>query len=334
MEKLIDDSTLQQDKNIIWQYWQDFNARQSPIEDLVNGVVNSNINWNGPHPFNELQGTSALIEGFWRPLVRSFPDIKKKPYILLADHFTDGVWVSATGNFIGTFEESWLGIPATGKEVSIRFGEFCRMEDGKIVEVYILLDIIDVMRQAGFHVLPPSKGLEGIIPGPQSRDGVWRSGQDETVTARNLKLVDDMLAGLGRFDGNDLQSMDMLDYWKPEMHWYGPCGIGTSIDMSTYEQNHAGPFLHAFPDRRGGHHKAHLGEGNYVATTGWPSVMATHTGEYLGCPATGRSITMRVMDWWRIEDDYLVENWVLIDMINLFLQFGIDLFVKLRQQTK
>ena len=318
-------NTIQQDKKIVWQYWQDFNARKSPIDDLVNTAVNSDINWNGPNPINQLQGINALIEGFWGPLVWSFPDVKKEPYIFLGGHFKGGDWVSATGNFTGTFEEPWLGIPPTGGEVKIRFGEFCRMENGKIVETYILLDIIDLMRQAGIYVLPPSEGIEGLIPGPKTGDGVLLSRQNEITTARNLKLVEDMIVGLLQFDGDDLQSMRMLDYWNPEMHWYGPCGIGTSKDMTTYEQNHAGPFLHAFPDRRGGHHSTRFGEGNYVASTGWPSVLATHTGEYLGHPATDKEIGMRVMDWWRCEDHLLVENWVLIDLVDLFLQFGTDL---------
>ena len=62
-----------------------------------------------------------------------------------------------------------------------------------------------------------------------------------------------------------------------------------------------------------------------MATTGWPSVRATHAGEYLGAPARGTPINMRVMDWWRRKDGLLVENWVFIDLPHLFLQMGVDL---------
>lgn len=329
----MDNHIIQQNKKIVWKYWQDINNRQSPeIEDLVRNAVGADINWNGPHPFNHLDGVEALIEGFWQPLLQSFPDIKKAPYILLGGRFADHDWISATGNFTGTFIEPWLGIPATGKQVNIRFGEFCKMGAGKIIEIYIIFDILDLMRQAGIQILPPSFGIEDLIPGPRTGDGVLLTEQDERTALRSLKLVDDMLNGLMRYDGVSLDSMEMLNYWRPEMHWYGPSGIGTSKNMADYEQNHAAPFLHAFPDRRVGDHKAHLAEGNYVATTGWPSVLATHSGDYLGCPATGKNIGMRVMDWWRCDGDYIVENWVFIDLIDLFLQFEIDLFEKMRNQ--
>jgi hypothetical protein len=67
----------------------------------------------------------------------------------------------------------------------------------------------------------------------------------------------------------------------------------------------------------------------YVASTGWPSLRCTHTGEYLGAPTTVYKIGMRLMDWWRREGELLVENWVFIDMVDLFLQMGVDIFAQL-----
>ncbi len=43
---------------------------------------------------------------------------------------------------------------------------------------------------------------------------------------------------------------------------------------------------------------------------------------------------MRVMDWWRREGDVLTENWVLIDMIDVFLQLGVDLFADILSQRQ
>ena len=34
----------------------------------------------------------------------------------------------------------------------IRYGEFCKVKNNKIVETYILLDLLDLMRQAGFQL--------------------------------------------------------------------------------------------------------------------------------------------------------------------------------------
>jgi SnoaL-like polyketide cyclase len=68
----------------------------------------------------------------------------------------------------------------------------------------------------------------------------------------------------------------------------------------------------------------------YCASTGWPSIQATHAGPYLGQPATNKRITMRVMDFWRREGELLAENWVFIDLADLFLQFGRDLFAEMQ----
>jgi hypothetical protein len=35
------------------------------------------------------------------------------------------------------------------------------------------------------------------------------------------------------------------------------------------------------------------------------------------------------MDWWRRDGEILGENWVLIDMIDLYLQLGVDVFARM-----
>jgi hypothetical protein len=43
---------------------------------------------------------------------------------------------------------------------------------------------------------------------------------------------------------------------------------------------------------------------------------------------------MRVADWWRREGDVLRENWVMIDIPELLLQMGVDVFARLREQVE
>jgi len=325
----------QKNKKTVWDFWQELNNTEADnIANVIQSCVHQESSWHGPHPINHLQGADALIAEFWQPLWQSFPDLRRRSDIFFGGQFAGKDWVCATGYFIGAFAQDWLGIPATGRETNIHFGEFCSLKEGKIVEVYILLDLLDVMQQAGFQMLPPSLGAEGLVPGPKTKDGVLLTAQDELETHKSLQLVEAMLFGLGEYDQIDLSSMGMVKYWHPQMLWYGPGGIGTTRGIKGFEDYHQEPFLRAFPDRKGGDHKAKLAEGNYVASTGWPSLRATHAGEWLGCPATGKRIGMRVMDWWRREGDLLVENWVFIDIIDVFLQFGVDIFEKLRRQIQ
>ena len=52
----------------------------------------------------------------------------------------------------------------------------------------------------------------------------------------------------------------------------------------------------------------------------------THKGDYLGVAATDKAMTLRVMDFYRVADKKIMENWVLLDYGQLFEQMGFDIF--------
>ena len=295
--------------------------------------------WHCFHPINQLLGTAQIASAFWQPLMHAMPNLERRTDLFFAGEFDGrfcggaGVWVTAHGTLCGTMVRDWLGIPASGDAVYVRIGEFYRVEGDKIVEARVLLDLVDVMRQCGFQVLPPSSGLDIVVPGPQMHDGLLLSPQDATATTRTMQVLEGMIGGLRSFNQKDLKSMGMHAHWHPDMMWYGPCGIGTTRQVEGFQKHHQKPFLHAFPDRVGGNHRARFAEGMFVASTGWPSVRATHAGDYLGVPATHKPITMRVADWWRREGDVLRENWVMIDLPELLLQMDVDLFARLREHA-
>lgn len=325
----------QANKAIVWEFWQRLTgATPDGVREIVQASVHDDVAWTGPHPVNHLNGAREVIERFWQPLLRSFPDLRRETDIFLGGEFDGKEWVCGTGYFVGAFARDWLGIPATGKAARIRFGEFCAVRDGQIAEIYLLLDLVDLMLQADYRVLPPSNGDEAKVPGPRVGDGVLLDPQEDATSARSLALVEAMLGSMRRYDLGRPTTLSHAAFWRPDMHWYGPCGIGTARSMDEYFPIHQRPFLAAFPDRQGVGHKARVAEGEYVASTGWPSIHATHTGEWLGCPLTGRPITMRVMDFWRREDDLLADNWVFIDIVDVFRQSGVDLFARLREQTE
>lgn len=66
----------------------------------------------------------------------------------------------------------------------------------------------------------------------------------------------------------------------------------------------------------------------------WDISFSKHHGEYQGVPATGKLMTIRDFDWYRREGIYLMQNWVPIDMIDLFMQMGVDLFNRMRRQAE
>jgi predicted ester cyclase len=117
--------------------------------------------------------------------------------------------------------------------------------------------------------------------------------------------------------------------------WYGPAGIDTTRGLKGFEDYHQIPFLVAFPDRGGSDlgHFIRIGDGHFAATGGWHYLQATHTGnDFLGVPSTGKRLSMRVMDFYRCDNETIIENWVPFDIPHLLLQMGVDVFGRMRSQ--
>ena len=48
----------------------------------------------------------------------------------------------------------------------------------------------------------------------------------------------------------------------------------------------------------------------------------THTGNFLGYPATGNAFAMRSIDIWRVEDGFFIEHWDELNTLDIFTQIG------------
>ena len=282
-------------------------------------------------PINTVDGRGAYQDQLLDPLHAAFPHGEERSDIRLAGQYQGGDWVASSGHIAGLFEADLFGIPATGRAALVRFGRFERHEHGRIAETILIIDLPALMMQAGCWPCGPALGPSFPAPGPATHDGIVQPG--DAGGEASLALVNAMIGGLHEFDGS-LKSMGMRDYWTDDFWWYGPAPIGNFRGHSDYERGHQLPFLTAFPDRVGGNHRARIGEGLYVASTGWPSITATHAGGgWLGLAPSGRQVTMRVMDFWRMEragdSNRLTENWVMIDIPDLLLQMGIDVFERM-----
>ncbi len=312
-------------------------ASPASIADRLNDAYHPNATWRGSHPLNEMEGVGAISEKVWKPLLASFPDLERRDVILIGGHSHDTDLVATVGHYCGTFRRDWLTIPATGRPIYLRYGEVHRMVNGKIAQSTVLIDILDVIRQAGFWPLAPSLGTEEQWPCPITADGIVLAEQDPAVSAASLKLTLDMQASLGAYDderreGRDgLLNMPQKAFWHPKMMWYGPCGIGTTRGLQGFVDYHQLPFRIAFPNRNGGNHYIRIGDGPYSATGGWPSVLAKHRGgDFLGVAPTGRDVRMRVMDFYLADEGLIRENWVPLDIIHLLKQMDVDVFARMQ----
>lgn len=334
-------SENQDNKALVWSLWEALDhVSVDHVAQILEGACADSVVFHGPSPIGDMVGVDAFVEQYLRPLKESFPELRREAFVFFGgesngrrdgDLSLDGHrWVTGTGNLHATFTNDFLGIPASSEPVSIRWGDFSRVENGEIVEVFFLLDLVDLMEQAGFDVLPPARGLSGVYPAPAVGDGLLHSPQHDDTSAYSLDHIRRFIFdGLNAFDEDDLNSMGMADWFHPEVNWYGPGGIGACLGFQEFEDLHQAPWLVAYPDRQVQDLDALFAEGVYTGAPGWAGVKATHTGPYLDVAATGKVIDFNGLDWWKRDGEKYVENWVFVDMVHLFEQFGVDLFERL-----
>ena len=298
------------------------------------------------HPFNTLIGIEAAEAAFWKPLKTSFPNHEHRIAFTIAGEYEGRDMVSTWGQVMGTFDEPWIGIPPTKGLTFLRFGFAAIVREGKIAKAYILLDVIDVMRQAGYYPLREMPGSAEAWPFPPQDTGATARAYDAALGEKSLRIVREMQAGLPKPEEIKLlatQAGNHSPRWHENMNWYGPAGIGSGRGLRGFRDVHGALFLQAFPDRGGWRrepggpqdapgHYMRLGDGLYACTGGWPSLRGTHLGgEWLGLPPTGRKVEMRVADWYRLDvNDKIIDNWVMIDVPHILHQMGLDLFHDLK----
>ena len=292
------------------------------------------------HPFGDMTGPSAFHDKALAVLKAAWPDVERRDWIVIAGEDENGIeWVGCGGHFVGTFLNPFLEIPPTGHLAHMRFHEFYRFENSRITEMQALWDIPEVMMQAGAWPMAPSLGREFCVPGPASGDGLVREARDPARSAASQQLIIEMLNHMKRHPSQGgPEVMEMPRFWHPQMNWYGPAGIGTGRGIEGFRNWHQIPFLAGMPDR--GSKVAEItyhffGDNEYAAVTGWPNMIQTisHDG-WLGIPPLGKEITMRSLDFWRVENGLIRENWVMVDLLHMYDQIGVDVFARLREFNK
>ncbi len=309
----------------------------APVRTALDDVFAPHAMLHLCHPFGDLNGAQAFHETCLAPLHKAMPDLERRGWITMGGLEANGAeWVGAGGHYIGTFAAPFLGIPPTGHLAHMRFHEFYRMVEGRVVEVQAIWDLPELMMQAGVWPMSPSLGRELFVPGPATQDGLRPGPWDKAWSDHSCHLVQDMLTHMVRHPSKGgPEVMEMERFWHPRMNWYGPAGIGTARGIEGFRRWHQIPFLAAMPDR--GQHSGDtthhfFGDGDYVAVTGWPNMRQTITGDgWLGIAPSGREVTLRSLDFWRIEGALIRENWVMVDLLDMYAQLDVDVLGRMRQ---
>ena len=304
------------------------------IEQAMSQFVAPDWHWRGMHPFHEQNGPAAVAGVFWTPLRNALKRLQRRPDIFIAglnqiDGF-ESVWVVEMGHLMGLFDQPWLGIRPTLRIAMLRYCEFNRVEDGRIVETAMFCDIPHLMMQAGQNPFPPQTGAMLVQPGPRTHTGLCYDKQDPARGEATLATINGMLGGMSaRTRQEDPAARLALD-WRDDMIWWGPAGIGAAYTIERYLRQHSFPFRDALSEGyRFNGHIAKIAESDFGGFFGWANLTVRNAGGYLGMTGGPGPADMRVIDMYRVEDGKLAENWIFIDILHFLNMQGLDVLKRM-----
>ncbi len=87
----------------------------------------------------------------------AFPDL----HLTIEDMIAEGDKVVMRSTWSGTHEGEFMGIPATGRQVTVSAIDITRVADGRLVEHWEQFDALGLMQQLG--VVPPPEQTSGRV---------------------------------------------------------------------------------------------------------------------------------------------------------------------------
>ena len=141
---------------------------------------------------------------------------------------------------------------------------------------------------------------------------------DLSKTGDTLATIDAMVDGL-----NDHDIDNMGRFFSESFRWIGNTGCGFKQGLKEFQDNWQRPFQAAFSDKVC-IDEARITEGEWCAAFGRQE--AVHSGDFMGIPATGKRVEIRYMDFWKVVDGKIEDNWVMVDFPYVLRQLGVDVF--------
>ena len=148
--------------------------------------------------------------------------------------------------------------------------------------------------------------------------GILTKHNDLTKTEATRRVVEGMVDGL-----NDHAIDGIGAFFAPGFRWIGNAGCGTKQGLREFQDNWQRPFQAAFSDKVCTD-QARIAEGEWMAAFG--AQQATHSGEFMGIAPTGKRVEIRYMDFWKVVEGKIVDNWVMVDFPHVMRQLGVDPF--------
>lgn len=156
------------------------------------------------------------------------------------------------------------------------------------------------------------------MKGSRPEQATLSRNTDMSKTDATRAVIEGMVDGL-----NDHRIDDIGTFFAQTFRWMGNAGCGTKVGLKEFQDNWQRPFQAAFSDKVC-IDEARLYMGEWAAAFGRQE--AIHSGTFMGIAATGKKVEIRYMDFWKVEEGKIVDNWVMVDFPHVLAQLGVDIF--------
>lgn len=156
------------------------------------------------------------------------------------------------------------------------------------------------------------------MAGARPQQAELTANNDLSKSEETLNTIDAMVDGL-----NDHDIDNMGRFFSEAFRWMGNAGCGTKNGLKEFQQNWQKPFQAAFSEKVC-IDEARLVQGEWAAAFGRQE--AIHSGTFMGIEPTHKKVEIRYMDFWKVVDGKIVDNWVMVDFPSVMQQLGVDPF--------
>ena len=156
------------------------------------------------------------------------------------------------------------------------------------------------------------------MKGSRPNQAELTKNNDLSKTKKTQEVIESMVDGL-----NDHRIEDIDEFFSKNFRWMGNFGCGTKSGLKEFQDNWQKPFQEAFSNKVC-IDEARLFMGEWAAAFGKQE--AIHSGEFMGIKPTGKKVEIRYMDFWKVSEGKIKDNWVMADFPFVMKQLGVDIF--------
>jgi predicted ester cyclase len=164
------------------------------------------------------------------------------------------------------------------------------------------------------------------MKGSRPEQAILTKDNDLTKTKETNATVNAMVDGL---NDHDIESMNR--FFSETFRWIGNAGCGSKFGLKEFQDNWQRPFQAAFSDKVC-IDEARVTQGEWCAAFGRQE--AVHSGTFMGIEPTFQKVEIRYMDFWKVVDGRIQDNWVMVDFPSVMQQLGVDPFKGLGWENK